>query len=273
MALLLAAGTNNSALRFWLRSIREGTYMIIAQVAQHVGAPFWQNPAIAQAVSGALSSHLSSMDQRHLRTLLRHAVQPLVTHCPPAVRPPWLAPVFNEVMPLLHHLLVASWQRVAAGATADGSAPASTSSSAGGAPGGSQGGAAAAGAPQQQQQQQRLSEEMVSESILRELSRDYAVLLVKVADSSSSGNASASSSTGQPPGGGASSGAGAIAATAAEGTSNGASSGQQQQQQETVLLSVWRYCPQAVQAMMATAVAGLCWPDAPTAGKLCIVCR
>lgn len=272
MALLLPAGTNNSALRFWLRSIREGTYMIIAQVAQHVGAPFWQNPAIAQAVSGALSSHLSSMDQRHLRTLLRHAVQPLVTHCPPAVRPPWLVPVFNEVMPLLHHLLVASWQRVAAGATADGSTPASTSSSAGGAPGGSQGGAAAAGAPQQQQQQ-RLSEEMVSESILRELSRDYAVLLVKVADSSSSGNAGASSSTGQPPGGGASSGAGAIAATAAEGTSNGASSGQQQQQQETVLLSVWRYCPQAVQAMMATAVAGLCWPDAPTAGKLCIVCR
>jgi hypothetical protein len=244
--------------------------MIIAQVAQHVGAPFWQNPAIAQAVSGALSSHLSALDQRHLRTLLRHAILPLVTHCPPPVRPPWLAPVFNEAMPLLHHLLVASWQRVAAGTTADGSAPGSTSSSAGGAPGGSQGGASAAGAPQQQQQQ-RLSEEMVSESILRELSRDYAVLLVKAADSSSTGNAGASSSTGQPPGA-ASSSTGANAGTASEGAPNGVPTGQQQQQ-ETVLLSVWRYCPQAVQAMMATAVAGLCWPDAPTAGKLCIVCR
>jgi hypothetical protein len=40
-----------------------------------------------------------------------------------------------------------------------------------------------------------------------------------------------------------------------------------------VLESLWRYDTKCVCALIATAVAALCWPDALAAGKACTVCR
>jgi hypothetical protein len=42
------------------------------------------------------------MDDRHVRILLRHAIAPLVVHCPANVRPPWLLPVFSVLLPNMH---------------------------------------------------------------------------------------------------------------------------------------------------------------------------
>jgi hypothetical protein len=43
-------GTNNPALRYWMRSIREGGYMVISYAAQGVGAPLWYNQGLAATV-------------------------------------------------------------------------------------------------------------------------------------------------------------------------------------------------------------------------------
>ena len=269
------AGTNISALRFWLRSIREGSYMVIAQAAQHVGPSLWHHQGLAAAISPALASHLEVTDNRHLRILLRHGITPIVKYCPPAVRPPWLLPIFGVLMPLMHGVLTEGWQRVAA-----------TAAGAGGS--GSSGGAQPA-----QQQQQKLSEEMIGETVLRELSREYALLLVEVAKGI--GGTSSSSSGGNTAAGGRSSSGGGSSSQGGAGSSNGAAHGTGGLQPttsggfggfpaeggssggnrgvESVLETLWKYDPRAIQALMATAVAGLCWPDAQSGGKLCGVCR
>jgi hypothetical protein len=176
------------------------------------------------------------------------------------------------LMPLMHQVLTEGWQRVAATAAGAGS---SSSSSAGGAQ------------PAQQQQQQKLSEEMIGETILRELSREYALLLVEVAKGiggTSSSGGGGTAAAGRSGSGGGSSSQGGAGSSDGAGTAlqqsipggfagDAGSSGKSVKGVESVLETLWRYDPHAIQALMATALAGLCWPDAQSAGKLCGVCR
>jgi hypothetical protein len=47
---LVLPGTNHAALRYWMRSIREGAYMVLSYAAQGVGAPLWLNQRLAAAL-------------------------------------------------------------------------------------------------------------------------------------------------------------------------------------------------------------------------------
>jgi len=44
------AGTNHPALRYWMRSIREGGYMVLSYAAQGVGAPLWKNQQLGTLI-------------------------------------------------------------------------------------------------------------------------------------------------------------------------------------------------------------------------------
>ena len=263
------AGPNHAALRYWMRSIREGAYMVLAYAAAGAGAPLWLNPRLAAAVPSALVADVEHMDDRHARILLRHAVGPLVAHCPVGVRPPWLVPLFAPLLPDMHRRLTGGWARVAAagGSAADGAAAAAAlQQQLGGAPA-----AAAAGGA-------GLEDEVVAESVLRDLSREYVALLAKVAERGGGGSGSGGAGgartggSGSPGGaaadGGAAAGAGAAGAAAGGAAAAGAAGGE-----ESVLESVWRYDSKSVAAAAATAVAALCWPDALAAGKACAACR
>lgn len=240
------------ALRYWLRSIREGCYMITSYAAQHVGSTLWYNARLSSTLPQALASHLSVMEVWHLRILLRHGLTPLIVHCPVQARSAWLLPILSELVPLMHSRLTAQWGQVAAAA-------------AGGSRSGSGG----------QQQQQQLSDEVVGETLLREVTREYVSLLAEAAKRGGPGGSIPISGSS----GSAATSNGNAAAVAAMAAAAAAIAGQPSQlvaaaeQQESVIETLWQLNGQAIQALMATAVAGLCWPDATSAGKCTVICR
>jgi exportin-5 len=244
------------ALRYWLRSIREGCYMITSYAAQHVGSTLWFNARLSSTLPQALASHLDVMEDRHLRILLRHGLTPLMVHCPVQARPAWLLPILSSMLPLMHGRLSSRWGQVAAAAAAS-------------AAGASSGG---------QQQQQQLSDEVVGEMLLREVTREYVGMLVEAVrkagaapglpgSSSNSGSGAASAN------GAAAANAAVIAAAAAIAGAPQAAAAAAAGPAESVVETLWTYDGQAMQALMATAVAGMCWPDAPSAGKCTTICR
>jgi len=166
------------------------------------------------------------------------------------VRPPWLQPILSKLLPHMHERLSARWAQVQASAS------------------GSNAAATANGQPQQQQQQ--LSDEVVSETLLREMTREYMVLLQKATERglpppiSSTGSFGASSSTAA---------AAAAAAAAIAGPPAGAApAGPVTAEQESVVETMWQYDQGAIRSLMAVAVAGLCWPDSQAAGKATKIC-
>uniref|UniRef100_A0A383WPV4 Uncharacterized protein n=1 Tax=Tetradesmus obliquus TaxID=3088 RepID=A0A383WPV4_TETOB len=244
------AGHNVPALRYWLRSIREGCYMIVSYAAQHVGSTLWFNARLSTALPQALASHLDVMEDRHLRILLRHGLTPLMVHCPVQARPAWLLPILSGMLPLMHGRLSSRWGQVAAAAAA-----------------------AAAGAGGQQQQQQQLSDEVVGETLLREVTREYVSMLVEAVRKAGAAPGLPGSSSHSGSANGSTAAGAAAAAAAIAGAPQAAAAAAAAGPAESVVETLWSYDGQAMQALMATAVAGMCWPDAPSAGKCTTICR
>jgi hypothetical protein len=179
------------------------------------------------------------MEDRHLKLLFRHVLTSFLASCPRQVRPPWLLPILNKLLPHMQQRLVTKWAQVS----------------------GSGGAAAANGGQQQQQQQQQLSEEVVAETILREMTREYMVVLSKATERA------------LPPGsslaGGGAAASGAAAAAAAAAALAGPPAGPEQ---ESVVETLWQHDQGAMRALMGVAVAGMCWPDSQAAGKATRIC-
>jgi exportin-5 len=227
-----------------LKSIRESTYLTVQFAGAHLGQSFWNNPPLASIIPQALVTDLDVMEDRHLKLLFRHVMTALIGSCPNHVRPPWLTPIFTRLMPHMHERLVTKWAAVTASAS----------------------GSSAAANGGQQQQQQQLSEEVVGETLLREMTREYMAVLAKATE------------RGLPVSSGISSGSsGAAAAAAAAAALAGPPASEEQQ---SVLEALWKpellqqlpLIGTALQALVATAVAGMCWPDTQSAGKATKIC-
>jgi hypothetical protein len=253
-------GANLPALRHWLKAIRDSTYFTLHFAAAHLGPTLWYNQRLAGAVPASLVVELDVMEDRHLKLLLRHAVTAFLVHCPQPVRPPWLLPVLSRLLPSMQARLTTKWAAVAAAAAGAGSGSGGSTL----APGGSQQAAAAAA-------QQQLSEEVVGETLLRETSREYMTMLTKMVERGLPAGAAAAAAGG----GGAASTAAAspAAAAAAVAAAAAALSGPPPPEQESVVESVWKYDEGGVRSLMATAVAGMCWPDTQAAARATAVCR
>jgi len=107
--------------------------------------------------------------------------------------------------------------------------------------------------------------------VLRDLSRDYSTLLSKIVERGVTRPPSTGGGSSAAAGGGAN--ARPNSPPLGQGGSQQQSSGAKRADEESVLESLWRYDSKSVCALIATAVAALCWPDAQAAGKACIVCR
>jgi hypothetical protein len=235
------AGANLPALRHWLKSIRESTYLTVQFAGAHLGPAFWWNQRLAGIIPQALVTNLDVMEDRHLKLLFRHVMTSFLASCPRQVRPPWLLPILSKLLPHMHERLVTKWAQVTA--SASGTA------------------AAAANGGQQQQQQQQLSEEVVAETILREMTREYMVVLGKATERALPPGSTLS---GSGPGS-----SGAAAAAAAAAALAGPPAGPEQ---ESVVESLWVHDQGAMRALMGVAVAGMCWPDSQAAGKATRIC-
>lgn len=270
--------------------------MTVSHAAVYVGRTLWSNHNIAAAIPAALAAHLDVMDQRHLRMLLRHAIIPLTTHCPVEFRPAWLLPVFSVLMPSMYNTLGQQWSRLGQTGTYATSAGSEVVR-----------GRGADDSQQQQQQQpaqqqqQKLSDEVVTDTILRELTREYFTLLVKVCPppdrsypflmppstsganaGSSAGSVGSAVASGQSSFGFLMSGQTATAdGSMSRSSSDGgaglgtsvALGGNRAAEEESVLETLWRHDVKAVQAIAGIAVAAMCWPDAQSASKASNVCR
>lgn len=219
--------------------------MIASYAAQHIGDSLWYNSQLSNIAPQALASHLDIMEDRHLRILLRHGLTPLMVHCPVQARSTWLLPVLSVLVPLMHGRLSSRWGQIM------------------------QGSSSSSGAAQQQQQQ--LSEEVVGETLLREVTREYMIMLAKATERS--GPAAATAGSGAAGNGNGNGAAAAAASAALAGPPPAAAAAVVPAECESVIETLWRYDGKAMQALMATAVAGMCWPDAQAAGKCTVICR
>lgn len=234
------AGTNLAALRYWLRAVREESYMLMALVATN-SSSFWTNMTLSDELPRAVMSYISCMDQRHMRVLLRHVIVPWVVACPVNQRGRWLLPMFRELIPLLHRTLSNAWSNI--GEVVEGMRKVSAEKS------------------------EQLQEEVVQETLIRESSREYLTLLGKMTETP--GGPSSSTSSPPPPSIGPASPTSQSSHRAGQ-TPLGPNSGPPV---ESLLEYLWRTDNQAGYAAAASAVASLNWPDSETARRGTTVCR
>jgi hypothetical protein len=304
------AGTTPAALRYWLRAVREGSYLALASAAGSLGdAALWLRQDLAAAVPSALASGLQDMELRHLRGLMRHGVAPLAQHCPQGVRGPWLLGLLCALLPAVHARLSEGWARVAAAA-----ASTSSSASAGSSPSGlaaaAAAGLAAAGLgvavgvgggggdsttpPSAADGSKGAAvdaqlDEVVLESVLRDVTREAMALCVRLCERR--GEWAVRYHSGADGGGGALGLAAAAAQAAANGGAQPPSSGLAQAQQsaqllqqppppegESVVDTLWAHWPEAaapaLQALAALSASALAlWPDGPAAQRATICAR
>jgi len=212
------AGGSATALRMWLKAIRDSVYLVVAMAVEHVPGLFNHLPLAQQMASGLLAN-LEHMEARHLRLLLRHAVVPPVRDCPQSAWGTWLPLLLPPLLPLLGRRLIGYWGAfdvdAALGASEDTT---------------------------------RAQNEVVEERIMRELSREAAVMVQVLAGM----QRSAFSPQALPP-----------KQVEAPGALVKGS----------ILEWMIRTMPAAAQAVVEMAVASVSWPDADAAHRGMTVCR
>lgn len=118
------------------------------------GAPpvpegLYATEGVAEALAAALLTDLPSMEGRHLRTMVRGVIHPVLARCPPPRRRVWFGAILPSLLPHCHSRLVSGWSALV--------------SSPGFARGSAEGSASAA--------------EVVQERILRDLARSHLSML------------------------------------------------------------------------------------------------
>jgi len=144
------AGGSVTAFRMWLKAMRDSVYLLIAMAVEHVPGLFARD-SLAEEMGGALTAHIEFMAPRHLRLMLRHSVIPLVRECPRPAWGQWLSRLLPPLLPVLRGRLTAFWGAFSAAGT--------------GAAGGTT------------EDTSRAQDEVVEERVMRELSREAAVLM------------------------------------------------------------------------------------------------
>lgn len=102
-------GTIPSASRDWMRCLRDCSYSTFALFSVHAPAAFYPNQALASVCSGSMLAHLPHMELRHIRQCVHAAVRPIMGRCPQAHRALWQAALVNPLCASLHDRLAAAW--------------------------------------------------------------------------------------------------------------------------------------------------------------------
>ncbi len=103
------SNTTTSASRDWMRCLRDCSYSIFALFSIHAPAAFYPNEALANACEASLLAHLQYMDLRHVRQAVHAVVRQIMGRCPAAHRALWQAKLVNPLCASLHDRLSAGW--------------------------------------------------------------------------------------------------------------------------------------------------------------------
>jgi len=247
------AGATIQDCRYFARGVRECCYMLLSLAGQHCGA-MWVNPQLAAAIVPAIMTDLEGLDDGQMRLFLRHVITPWVARCPTPLQPMWIVPLCQALLPHMWLRLNEAWAAVSSTASQQQQQPGQQA------------------LKSKEQGDSKAGDEVVTESQLREVTREHMGLLAVVARKP--GQEEAGKKHGHANGHGHS-GSGAASGSAAEAAPAGSrtDSGGGAAVGESVLELLLQHCPAVAETVLRTAVAGLCWPDAESAAKAMAVCR
>ncbi|XP_024536193.1 protein HASTY 1, partial [Selaginella moellendorffii] len=147
-------------LRNWLKSVRDSGYNVLRYASSRLGNQFFVNMSgLSGPLATGLMESLSSMEFRHLRSLVHSVIQSFVRFCPQSLREVWLGQLLPPLLVHCHATLPLAWENlVREGAVKTGTLFAVDGSSG-------------------------INTELVEERMLRELTREVCTLLAIMASS------------------------------------------------------------------------------------------
>ena len=201
-------GSSLAAFRSWIKGTRDSSYQFLGLATTTLPEQLYSYTAIASQLCPAILAGLEYAETRHLRMIVRTSLTGIVRLCPEAYWSHWLLPWVPAFCSHLHRKLNRDWAAELADPGAKGEKAKDT-----------------------------LSDEMISERHLRELTRDHlGMLLLLASDYVDPTRRRAKTST-------------------------------------TFLLWLLQYDPNSAASLMATAVAAVTWPDSDAAAKGTKICR
>eukprot|EP00898_Chlorokybus_atmophyticus_P001839 jgi/Chlat1/2656/Chrsp178S00157 len=141
-------GEGPASLRNFLKGIRESAYQVVGLCATKLPA-FYEQSNIANLLPTCLFHCFEAVEARHVKSFLRNIVVPFTKHCPPQLRSTWLTPVLHPTLVHMHSRLTAAWQQH--------TVPDATTKERG---------------------TQELTAEVVTDKLLRDMTREHCALLV-----------------------------------------------------------------------------------------------
>jgi exportin-5 len=98
-----------AASRDWMRCLRDCSYSVFTLFSVHAAAAFYPSPEIAAICGASILAHLPCMELRHVRQCVHATVRPIIGRCPAAHRNLWYATLVNPLCASLHERLSTGW--------------------------------------------------------------------------------------------------------------------------------------------------------------------
>ncbi|KAF9967178.1 hypothetical protein BGZ70_010521 [Mortierella alpina] len=96
-------------LKTWLSVTKDHSYRFLAQISL-LGPAFYSIPSLQTVLEHSLFGHVDNLTNRQLRFLINSCVQPLVIHCPKEYMAAVLSHLLMVLFPYLHQRLQRDWK-------------------------------------------------------------------------------------------------------------------------------------------------------------------
>ncbi|KAG0040175.1 Exportin-5 [Podila clonocystis] len=144
-----------SDLKIWMAIVRDNAYKFLAQMTT-LGPMFYSIPSLQVMLEQSLFEHMGLLSNRQIRFLISSAVQPLVLNTPPEFMESVLSHLLSALLPYFDQRLIKDWQLAAdEGLVMD---------------------------ENEEQEELDVSDEIVREILLRDLTRSMADFAVAILD-------------------------------------------------------------------------------------------
>jgi len=97
-----------AGLRAWLRHVREFIYCTLGMLAHQCPAAL-DSPSIHAVFSSKLFSYLDTLDHQHVRIMMRHVFLPFIRACPVRHLDSWVVKSMAVLAPRVHTRLTSAW--------------------------------------------------------------------------------------------------------------------------------------------------------------------
>ncbi|KAF9202451.1 hypothetical protein BGZ49_007397 [Haplosporangium sp. Z 27] len=99
-----------SDLKIWLAVVRDQSYRVLSQVSL-LGPAFYSIPSLQITLEQSLFEHVDYLNNRQLRLLIDHTVQPLIVNCPEQFMESVLSHLLTVLFPYLDQRLLSDWRQ------------------------------------------------------------------------------------------------------------------------------------------------------------------